>query len=98
MEIFLSLYIFDSSNYENILEMQTISDLTVLRLKGNHKALGRLVVLFNRHYRSIEMWIAARDVRLATPSAIKIIKEETGLSESEILTEAEIEKVEEDQN
>jgi hypothetical protein len=67
--------------------MQVITQKTLDLIKTNYKVIGRLVAVFEVHPRTISNWIDKNDVHLTNPTAIDIIKEETGLSESEILTE-----------
>jgi hypothetical protein len=65
--------------------MTTISNKAAKKLKGNQRAIGRLMVLFNKSSFTIERWIDAKDVRLITPQALEIVKEETDLNEDHIL-------------
>lgn len=67
--------------------MTTISHKAAKKLKGNQKAIGRLMALFNKSSFTIERWIDNKDVRLITPQALEIIKEETDLIEDHILME-----------
>jgi hypothetical protein len=62
-----------------------ISDKAAGMIKGNNRLIGRLMIAFDRHSKSIEDWAESRDIRLTTPTAVQIFKEETGLAESEIL-------------
>lgn len=64
--------------------MQKIKQELVGLIKKNWAINGKLVAAFNVHPRTIENWIISRDVRLTTPTAIKIIKEETGLEDNQI--------------
>lgn len=66
--------------------MTTISNKAAKKIKGNQKAIGRLMALFNKSSFTIERWVDAKDVRLITPQALEIIKEETDLNEDHILT------------
>ena len=63
----------------------TISDRAISSIKSNNKLMGRLMGAFNRGQNTIENWLASKDVRLTTPTAVQIITEEAGLSENEIL-------------
>ena len=54
---------------------------------SSNKLMGRLMGLFDRGQKSLQDWIGENDIRLTTPSAVKIIKEESGLSEDEILVD-----------
>lgn len=62
-----------------------ISDKAIDSIKGNNRLMGRLMIAFNRGQNTIENWMAAKDIRLTTPTAVQIIKEETGLEDSQIL-------------
>lgn len=66
--------------------MVTISNKAQNKLSGNRRAIGKLMVLFNVHSVTIERWIESKDVRLTTPQALEIIKEETELNEDHLLT------------
>jgi plasmid maintenance system antidote protein VapI len=67
--------------------MQIISIATAETIKKNWVVNGRLVAAFKVHPRTIENWINCRDIRLTTPTAIQIIKEETGLQDNQIFEE-----------
>lgn len=71
--------------------MAQISDTGLEAIKGNNLLIGRLMILYNRGQKTIENWIASRDSRLATPKAVQIISEETGLEAQQLLTEEVIE-------
>lgn len=62
-----------------------ISNTAIDAIKKNNRAIGRLMIAFDRGQRSMEKWFNRQDVRLTTPQAVSIIKEETGLTEDEIL-------------
>ncbi len=66
-----------------------ISDRAIREIKGNNRLIARLMIAFDRSQNTIENWMASKDVRLTTPTAVQIITEESKLSEAEIL---EIEK------
>lgn len=68
-----------------------ISDVAIEEIKGNNKALGRLCVSFDKHMKTIELWLSQKDIRLTTPNAVDIIKAETGLTEEEILVPDKVE-------
>lgn len=63
----------------------TVSDKAIAGIKGSNKAIGRLIIAFDRGQNTIENWMRDKDVRLTTPMAVQIIREETGLSDEEIL-------------
>lgn len=73
--------------------MQTITQGAAERIQDNPVCLGNLMVLFNRYENTIRRWLKEKDVRLATPSAIAIIKQDTGLTEDKILTQEKKNKV-----
>ena len=66
--------------------MTTISNKAIKKLEGNQKAIGRLMVLFNKSSFTIERWIKNKDVRLTLPNALEIIQEETNIPENNLLT------------
>lgn len=49
--------------------------------------MGRLMIAFDRGQNTIENWMASKDVRLTTPLAVQIIKDESDLANDEILEE-----------
>ena len=63
----------------------TITDTAISKIKGNNRLIARLMIEFNRGQNTIENWMESKDTRLTTPAATKIIAEETGLSQDEIL-------------
>jgi hypothetical protein len=65
--------------------MQTLNTNVVELIKGNQRIIGKMMALFNKSSFTINRWIEDKDVRLTTPGAIQIIKEETGLTNKEIL-------------
>lgn len=67
--------------------MYTISNNATTAIRGNNRLMGKLMTAFNRTQRSIENWLDSKDVRLTTPLAVQLIKEETGLEDSQILEE-----------
>ena len=62
-----------------------ISDKAIGRIKGNNILIGRLMAAFNRGQKSIEVWMDNKDIRLTTPTAVQIIREETELTDYEIV-------------
>lgn len=68
--------------------MTTISNIAIEQIKDNRRVIGRLVSHFDKHYRTIELWIEKKDVMLTTPDAVTIISEETGLTQDQILQES----------
>lgn len=91
MEYWTTVYYLYASKYAskiesiNIAKMQTISNEAAEKIKSNQRAIGRLMALFNKSSFTIVRWIDDKDMRLTMSLALLIIKEETGLSESEIL-------------
>lgn len=73
----------------------TITDIAISAIKGNNRAIAKLMIEFDRGQPTIENWMNSKDKRLTTPNAVKIISETTGLTEAVILEE---EKVPEPQN
>jgi len=67
--------------------MQVLSKKALSAITRNNKVIGRLVAKFDKHPRTIENWIDNNDVHLTNPSSLEIIREETGLTDEEILTE-----------
>ena len=67
----------------------TVTDKAIESIKGNNKLIARLMIAFDRGQNTIENWMASKDVRLTTASAVQIIREETGLTDQEILEEGE---------
>ena len=72
--------------------MQTITHNTATKILESHVIMGRLMVLFGKSQKTIQRWVEDKDVRLTIKPAIKIIKEETGLADKEILEETKAEK------
>lgn len=72
--------------------MQSISQIAIDKCLSNNRIIGRLMAHFDRHYETIKRWIIKGDECLTTPVPIQIIKEESGLNDSEIL---EVETTEE---
>jgi hypothetical protein len=68
----------------------TISDKAIESIKKNNRLIARLMIAFNRGQNTIENWMNHKDVRFTTPIAVQIIREETGLSDQEILEEDSI--------
>lgn len=68
--------------------MQILTNKAADQIKGNQKAIGRLMTLFNKSSFTIGRWIEDKDVRLGLPASFQIIKEESGLSDKEILEDS----------
>lgn len=67
--------------------MATISQKAIDKSIGNNRVIGRLMTHFDRHYETIRRWIIGKDECLTTPVPMQVIREETGLADSEILEE-----------
>ncbi len=80
------LYLLDNNVLQKYRTMITISSKAQNKLTNNQRAIAKLVLLFDVHAKTIERWIESKDIRLTTPQAIEIIKEETDLIEDHILT------------
>ena len=65
----------------------TISDLAVERIRKSKKCIAALSYEFERGDKTIKTWLDEKDIMLTTPTAVEIIKKETDLTDSEILTE-----------
>ena len=65
----------------------TISESAIKVIKGNNIVIAKLMIAFNRSQNTIENWLAAKDVRLTTPTAVQIIAEHSLLKENEIIVE-----------
>lgn len=70
--------------------MATISQKAIDKCTGNNRVIGALMVHFDRHYETIKRWILAKDECLTTPKVLQVIREETGLTDSEILEEERV--------
>lgn len=70
--------------------MQTITQKTIDRCLSNNRVIGRLMVHFDRHSETIKRWLLDKDERLSTPKPLQVIREETGLTDSEILEEEKV--------
>lgn len=64
--------------------MKMISTQVAGRIKGQPRVMGKLMILHNKHWKTIERWLDLQDCRLATPPSLEVIKQELGLSEAEI--------------
>jgi hypothetical protein len=72
--------------------MQRITQIAVDQMLGNNRLIGRLMILFNRSSFAISRWITSRDKKLTTPLVLEVIREETGLTDDQILEEITPEK------
>lgn len=69
--------------------MNKITNTAKNKLKGNQVAIGKLMILFKKSSSTVERWIEDRSAMLTTPNALKVIRQETGLTTTEILEETE---------
>lgn len=67
--------------------MATISQRAIDKSLTNNRVIGRLMTHFDRHSETIKRWFLNKDESLTTPYAKQVIREETGLTDSEILEE-----------
>lgn len=81
-------YLYTIKNNQKYLEM-TISDKAIEAIKNSNKLIAALMTAFDRGQNTIEIWMNKKDVRLTTPTAVKLIMEHSELTEMEIL-EAEV--------
>lgn len=72
---------------QKYLEMVIISDKAIDAIKGNNQLMARLMMLFDRGQNTIENMMASKDIRLTAAGAVAILREESGLTDSEILEE-----------
>lgn len=66
-----------------------LTDKAKAAIKENTRLKNRLALEFNCSVFTIQRWIEIGEVRLTAPSSTIIIKEETGLTDAEILEEGE---------
>jgi len=64
-----------------------ISKIALKKAKNNNRVIARLMLSFDLGSRAIEYWFQNNNYRLTTDTAVQIIKEETGLTEEQILKE-----------
>ena len=69
--------------------MTTISNDALDRIRNNNKVVARMSYHFDKTVNTIHNWIKNRDAMLTTPDALKIISEETGLEQDQILEHSE---------
>lgn len=62
-----------------------ISDTAISKCRENMSVTGKLIAAFDKHQYTIERWYENKNPLLTTPTAVEIIKRETGLTEEEIL-------------
>lgn len=64
--------------------MKKLSDKAITILKGNNKAIGRMMAEFDRGEKTIKDWFDSGDIRLTTDLAVEILTDVTGLSKDEL--------------
>ena len=60
-------------------------------MKSNNRLMARMMLAFDKTQNTIENWMASKDIRLTTHNAVAIIREETGLTDEEILESEPVE-------
>lgn len=68
----------------------TITDAAVERIRASKKCIMALGYEFERGDKTINNWLDEKNVLLTTPTAVEIIKRETGLTKDEILMKNKI--------
>ena len=63
-----------------------ITKLGLKRIKESNKTKALLCAEFDKNMQTIDNWIKVNSVMLTTIQALKIIRKETGLADSELLT------------
>lgn len=66
-----------------------LSSKALIEIKSNTLAKNLLAVKMNRSVHTIEKWIKDNDIMLTTADALEVIKQETGLTDEEILEKEE---------
>lgn len=69
--------------------MKKISDKAVQAIRESNTLIAKLMIAFNRGQNTIENWMNSKSPMLTTANAISIIREETNLTEDEILVDIE---------
>lgn len=67
-----------------------LTQKAVEAIKNNKRARARLQLDLDKSEYTINKYIAENDIMLTTAQALKVIREETGLEDSEILEENSI--------
>jgi len=68
----------------------TITDIAIERIKTNIRCIHALGYEFQRGDKTINAWLDGKNIVLTTPTAVEIIKKETGLTDSEILEDSKV--------
>jgi hypothetical protein len=67
--------------------MTTITNTAISESRKNNVLVGRMMIAFNKTQNTILNWFDSKNPILTTPDAVRIIREETGLDDSQILEE-----------
>lgn len=62
-----------------------ISEKAITAIKSTSRVKAKLMLAFERDSRTVEFWFKKNSPMLTTAAALKIIMEETGLNQDEIL-------------
>lgn len=65
-----------------------IKQSILTQMGGNNKLVAKLMIAFDKGERTIQLWIENNSEKLTMAAALKIISEEIGVPESEILNES----------
>lgn len=64
-----------------------IASKALLAIRKNMKCRNRLAFELNKSQQTIARWLDDNDILLTTAAALQIIREETGLTDDEILVQ-----------
>lgn len=67
------------------MEKKLLTELAKSNILGNNKLMGLLMGYFDRGQPTIENWIAGDNERLTEDGAVKVICDNTGLFESQVV-------------
>lgn len=62
-----------------------ITEKATEAVKRDNKAKAALCSAFDRHMKTIELWLDEKNIILTTPTAVAAISDATGLAHDEIL-------------
>jgi hypothetical protein len=62
-----------------------ITDKATKTVRESNKAKAALCSAFDRHMKTIELWLDEKNIILTTPTAVAAISDATGLAHDEIL-------------
>lgn len=69
---------------------KVLTDIAKDESMESNKVKGALCIIFDRHMKTIELWIAEKNQKLSSSEAVKAIKKHTGLEEAQILEEVPV--------